>query len=89
MLFMADRAAYPKARYYQDAAIRATFEKILRSEKSGTPSAGAVRRDAKSANNLGHQQHWSHRPEVARQYERRRNLDACGGRLRPRHPERN
>ena len=37
MLFMADSAAYPKARYYQDAAIRATFEKILRSEKSGTP----------------------------------------------------
>jgi type I restriction enzyme, R subunit len=37
MLFMADSAAYPKARYYQDAAIRATFEKILRSEKACTP----------------------------------------------------
>ncbi len=37
MLFMADSAAYPKARYYQDAAIRATFEKVLRSERNGKP----------------------------------------------------
>lgn len=33
MLFMADSAGYPKPRYYQDAAIRASFEKILRSER--------------------------------------------------------
>lgn len=37
MLFMADSAAFSKTRYYQDAAIRAAFEKILRSEKSGEP----------------------------------------------------
>lgn len=35
MLFMADSAAWAKSRYYQDAAIRATFEKILRCEQSG------------------------------------------------------
>lgn len=35
MLFMADSAAYTKPRYYQDAAIRAAFEKILRSEQQG------------------------------------------------------
>jgi len=35
MLFMADSLAYPKSRYYQDAAIRAAFEKILRCEKIG------------------------------------------------------
>ena len=33
LLFMADSPAYPKARYYQDAAIRACFEKILRCEQ--------------------------------------------------------
>jgi type I restriction enzyme R subunit len=37
MLFMADSAAYAKPRYYQDAAIRATFEKILRCERESTP----------------------------------------------------
>lgn len=35
MLFMADSAAYTKPRYYQDAAIRAAFEKILRNEQQG------------------------------------------------------
>lgn len=35
MLFMGDSAAYPKTRYYQDAAIRAAFEKILQSEHEG------------------------------------------------------
>lgn len=34
---MADSPAYPKARYYQDAAIRACFEKILRCEQNGKP----------------------------------------------------
>lgn len=34
MLFMADSAAFPKPRYYQDAAIRAAFEKILRTEQA-------------------------------------------------------
>jgi type I restriction enzyme, R subunit len=34
LLFMADSAAYPKPRYYQDAAIRAAFEKVLRSEQN-------------------------------------------------------
>ncbi len=29
MLFMADSPAYPQSRYYQDAAIRAAFEKII------------------------------------------------------------
>lgn len=38
MLFMADSAAYPKTRYYQDAAVRAVFEKILRSEQGGEPA---------------------------------------------------
>jgi type I restriction enzyme R subunit len=33
LLFMADSKAYPKNRYYQDAAIRACFEKILRCEQ--------------------------------------------------------
>ncbi len=37
MLFMRDSVAFPKARYYQDAAIRAAFEKILRCEQSGVP----------------------------------------------------
>jgi type I restriction enzyme, R subunit len=35
LLFMADSAAYPKPRYYQDAAIRAAFEKMLRCEQQG------------------------------------------------------
>ncbi len=35
MLFMADSPAYPESRYYQDAAIRAAFEKIILSEKAG------------------------------------------------------
>lgn len=34
LLFMADSPAYPKARYYQDAAIRACFEKILICEQN-------------------------------------------------------
>jgi type I restriction enzyme R subunit len=34
MLFMADSAAFNKPRYYQDAAIRAAFEKILRCEQA-------------------------------------------------------
>lgn len=35
LLCMADSAAYSKPRYYQDAAIRAAFEKILRCEAAG------------------------------------------------------
>lgn len=38
MLFMADSAAYSKPRYYQDAAIRATFEKVLQCEQAGEPA---------------------------------------------------
>ena len=38
MLFMADSAAFPKARYYQDAAIRAAFQKMLQSEQAGVPA---------------------------------------------------
>ncbi|MDI1291162.1 MAG: DEAD/DEAH box helicase family protein [Methylobacter sp.] len=34
LLFMADSPAYPKSRYYQDAAIRACFEQILICEKN-------------------------------------------------------
>jgi len=37
LLFMADSPAYPKTRYYQDAAIRACFEKILRYEQFQQP----------------------------------------------------
>lgn len=37
LLCMADSAAYSKTRYYQDAAIRAAFEKVLRSEAAGEP----------------------------------------------------
>ncbi len=33
LLFMADSPAFPKSRYYQDAAIRACFEKILHCEQ--------------------------------------------------------
>jgi type I restriction enzyme R subunit len=35
MLFMPDSPAWSKSRYYQDAAIRAAFEKILLSRKTG------------------------------------------------------
>ncbi|MCG3163605.1 MAG: hypothetical protein JMDDDDMK_05044 [Acidobacteria bacterium] len=38
MLFMADSAAWAKPRYYQDAAIRAAFEKMLRCEQNGDDS---------------------------------------------------
>ena len=38
LLFMADSAAYPKARYYQDTAIRACFEKILICEQNRQPA---------------------------------------------------
>jgi type I restriction enzyme R subunit len=35
ILFQPDSPAYPESRYYQDAAIRAAFEKIIRSETRG------------------------------------------------------
>jgi len=35
MLFKPDSPAYPESRYYQDAAIRAAFEKIIGSEQAG------------------------------------------------------
>jgi type I restriction enzyme R subunit len=38
MLFMADSPAYPQSRYYQDAAIRAAFEKIIHCEQNGQPA---------------------------------------------------
>jgi len=38
MLFMADSPAYPESRYYQDAAIRAAFEKIINCRKRGDPT---------------------------------------------------
>ncbi|MBU6434436.1 MAG: DEAD/DEAH box helicase family protein, partial [Nitrospirae bacterium] len=38
MLFMPDSAAFPKTRYYQDAAIRAAFEKILLCEQQSEPA---------------------------------------------------
>lgn len=38
MLFEPDSPAYPEARYYQDAAIRAAFEKIIRCEQAGKPA---------------------------------------------------
>jgi len=38
MLFMTDSPAYPQSRYYQDAAIRAAFEKILLCEQNGEPA---------------------------------------------------
>lgn len=38
MLFQSDSAAYAKPRYYQDAAIRAAFEKILRCHNAGEPA---------------------------------------------------
>jgi type I site-specific restriction endonuclease len=37
MLFQADSAAWSQNRYYQDAAIRATFEKILLDRQAGKP----------------------------------------------------
>lgn len=36
MLFQADSPAWSQSRYYQDAAIRAAFEKILLDQKAGT-----------------------------------------------------
>lgn len=38
MLFMADSPAYPDTRYYQDAAIRAAFEKIIKCEQEDEPA---------------------------------------------------
>lgn len=38
MLFMADSPAFSKTRYYQDAAIRAAFEKILHCFQSSEPA---------------------------------------------------
>lgn len=35
ILFMVDSPAYPNSRYYQDAAIRAAFEKIILCEQNG------------------------------------------------------
>jgi len=37
MLFMVDAAAFNKPRYYQDAAIRAAFEKVLQCRQAGEP----------------------------------------------------
>ena len=37
MLFQADSAAWSLSRYYQDAAIRAAFEKILTDQQAGKP----------------------------------------------------
>ena len=37
MLFQADSAAWSQSRYYQDAAIRAAFEKILLDRQAGKP----------------------------------------------------
>ncbi len=37
MLFMADSPAWSQSRYYQDAAIRASFEKIICSRQQGEP----------------------------------------------------
>jgi len=38
MLFMSDSVAWSKSRYYQDAAIRAAFEKILICRQNGDPA---------------------------------------------------
>jgi len=38
MLFQADSPAWSQGRYYQDAAIRAAFEKIIRCRKDGKPA---------------------------------------------------
>ena len=37
LLFQPDSPAYPESRYYQDAAIRAAFEKIIQSEAKAQP----------------------------------------------------
>jgi type I restriction enzyme R subunit len=37
-LFMPDSPAYPDSRYYQDAAIRAAFEKIIHCRQNGEPA---------------------------------------------------
>ncbi|HEY5445694.1 MAG TPA: DEAD/DEAH box helicase family protein [Pyrinomonadaceae bacterium] len=37
ILFQPDSPAYPETRYYQDAAIRVAFEKIIKSENEGIP----------------------------------------------------
>ena len=37
MLFQADSPAWSQSRYYQDAAIRAAFEKIILDRQAGTP----------------------------------------------------
>jgi type I restriction enzyme R subunit len=37
MLFQADSPAWSQSRYYQDAAIRAAFEKLLRDQQAGKP----------------------------------------------------
>ena len=38
MLFQADSPAWAQSRYYQDAAIRAAFEKIIRCRQAGEPA---------------------------------------------------
>jgi type I restriction enzyme R subunit len=38
MLFKADSPAFPEKRYYQDAAIRAAFEKVIQCEQAGKPA---------------------------------------------------
>jgi type I restriction enzyme R subunit len=38
ILFMPDSPAYPETRYYQDAAIQAAFEKIIRCEQANEPA---------------------------------------------------
>lgn len=38
ILFQADSPAWSQSRYYQDAAIRAAFEKIIRSQQNGEPA---------------------------------------------------
>src|SRR5690349_4980452 len=38
ILFQADSPAWSQTRYYQDAAIRAAFEKILRDRQTGSPA---------------------------------------------------
>jgi type I restriction enzyme R subunit len=38
IMFMADSPAYPESRYYQDAAIRSAFEKIIQCEQAGDPA---------------------------------------------------
>ncbi len=38
MLFQADSPAWSQTRYYQDAAIRAAFEKIIRCRQNGEPA---------------------------------------------------